>query len=126
MSRHTCQNCGAMVEAPVIVMQEPPMPVDLGMSLDVPSRRKPLALVALLWAACRPGGVSRTDASRIVAPELDPDGPSGLRKLRRYVSDIRSLGLVVEQQVDPLIGHPGARVLSYAVMGVDFRIWRMR
>jgi hypothetical protein len=34
MSRNTCQNCGAMVEAP-IVMQEPPMPVDLGMSLDV-------------------------------------------------------------------------------------------
>ena len=73
-----------MVEAP-IVMQEPPMPVDLGMSLDVPASRKPLAMVALLWAAARPGGVSRADASRIVAPELDPDGPSGLRKLRRFL-----------------------------------------
>jgi len=96
------------------------------MSLDVPSSRKPLALVALLWAAARPCGVSRADASRIVAPELDPDGPSGLRKLRRYVSDLRSLGLVVEQQVDPWVGHPGARVLSLAVLGVDFHIWRMR
>ncbi len=47
-------------------------------------------------------------------------------RIASAMSDIRSMGLVVEQQVDPLIGHPGARVLSYAVMGVDFRIWRMR
>jgi len=127
VSRRTCQNCGARYEAPEA---PPPVvePIDPGIALDVPvgAQRKPIRLVALLWAACRPGGVTRTEASRIVAPELDPDGPSGLRKLRRYVRDLDALGFVVEKQADPFTSHPGARVLSLAVLGVDFHIWRMR
>jgi hypothetical protein len=109
----------------------PPMPsplddLDPGYPLTAPARirRKALRLVAFLWAASRPGGVTRAEASRIVAPELDPDGGSGLRKLRRYVRDLRDLGLVVEQDVEPSRG-PIARVRSIAVRGVDFRVLRL-
>jgi hypothetical protein len=109
----------------------PPMPspsddLDPGYPLTAPDRirRKTVRLVAFLWAASRPGGVTRAEASRIVAPELDPDGESGLRKIRRYVCDLRDLGLVVEQDVEPSRG-PVARVRSIAVRGVDFRVRRL-
>ena len=118
--RHSCRNCGAMLEVPEPVYIEVEEEDDPGLPLSLPSSitRKSVRLVSLLWAACREGGVTRPDASEIVAPGLD--GHAGLRKLRRYMRDLRDLGLVVEQEQE----QGGSRVLSIAVRGVDFRIWR--
>lgn len=93
-----------------------------GLPLTIETLPKSARLLALLWAASQPRGVSRLDACRFVAPALEPEGPHARRTLRRYINDLKRLGFDV-RTVSEMSAWTGRECLARVfVHGVTFKI----